>query len=189
MENKLPLMVLLLLITCSTVISQNRDFVIVKPTATTQTDTIFGEIIFPKNGLITKVKIQTNNEKLKFPPNKALAFKYGERYFASVPYNSRYNVFAERIKKGKIELYYYDSNPQSHNSGVAGVAATSLTSFFYIKLASTTDFIKVPHSRKKAATEISELFTDKPEIHNQIRSEDFRIWKLPEIVQKYNEVK
>jgi hypothetical protein len=152
-------------------------------------DTIFGEIIFPKNGVITKAKIIVNNEKMKYPPNEVIGFKYEEKYFASVPYNSHENVFAEGVVDGKMDLFYYDTNPNGYNGGLAGATATSLTSYYFIKLDTMENYLRVPHSREKARDEISILFKDNERIYNQILSEDFRVWKLPDIVKEYNDKK
>ncbi|NPA37349.1 MAG: hypothetical protein GXO47_10925 [Chlorobi bacterium] len=175
----------ILIITSSMLYSQNKDYVILRQTETTMSDTITGEIVFPKNGIITKVKITSNNELKKYTPDKAIGFKYGERYFASVPYNQRTKVFAERVVNGKIELYFYDSSPKGSYGGLAGAVSSSLTSYYFIKK-SNNDFIKVPHSREKAQNEIADLFSDNEKIHNTVLSDKFRVWKLPEIVTEYN---
>ncbi|MGB9831866.1 MAG: hypothetical protein ACPLSP_07330, partial [Fervidicoccus fontis] len=111
-------MILLLILNSSILFGQDikKDYVILRPqNNSVKIDTIFGEIIFPKNGVITKAKIIVNNEKMKYAPNKVIGFKSGERYFASVPYNSHGNVFAERVEDGKMDLYYYDTNPNEYN--------------------------------------------------------------------------
>ncbi|WP_321285362.1 hypothetical protein [uncultured Sunxiuqinia sp.] len=167
-----------------------KDYVVLRPqNNSSKIDTIFGEIIFPKNGIITKAKIIVNNEKMKYAPNKVIGFKSGERYFASVPYNSHGNVFAERVANGKMNLCYYDTNPNGYNGGLAGATATSLTSYYFIKLDTMENYLRVPHSREKARDEISILFKDNERIYNQILSEDFRVWKLPDIVKEYNDKK
>lgn len=184
--------VILSLILWSSIFSwgQNQDYVILKSTESSKIDTVFGEIIFPKNGIIIKAKILTPDGIKKYSPNNVIGFRYGEKYFASVPYNSRGNVFAERIIHGKIDLCYYDTtNPNGYNGGLAGVAATALTSYYFIKSALTDNYLKVPHSREKAKEEISALFKDNEKISNQISSEEFRVWELPKIVKQYNEEK
>jgi hypothetical protein len=185
-------LILLLIFNSSILFGQNtpKDYVVLRPQNNlSKIDTIFGEIIFPKNGVITKAKIIVNNEKMKYPPNKVIEFKYGEKYFASVPYNSHGNVFAERVANGKIDLCYYDSNPNGYNGGLAGATATSLTSYYFIKLDTMKNYLRVPHSREKARDEISVLFKDNEKIYNKVLSEDFRVWKLPEIVKEYNDNK
>jgi len=167
-----------------------KDYVVLRPqNNSSKIDTIFGEIIFPKNGIITKAKIIVNNEKMKYAPNKVIRFKSGERYFASVPYNSHGNVFAERVANGKMNLCYYDTNPSGYYGGLVGATATSLTSYYFIKLDTMENYLRVPHSREKARDEISILFKDNERIYNQILSEDFRVWKLPDIVKEYNDKK
>lgn len=97
------LLVLLLIFNSSILFSQDikKDYVILRPQGnTTRIDTIYGEVILPKNEIITNAKIIVNNEKMKYAPEKVIGFKYGERFFASVPYNSHGNVFAERVEKG-----------------------------------------------------------------------------------------
>ena len=184
--------IILLLIFKSSIFSwgQNQDYVILKSTESSKIDTVFGEIIFPKNGIIINAKILTPDGIKKYSPNNVIGFKYSEKYFASVPYNSRGNVFAERIIDGKIDLCYYDTtNPNGYSGGLAGATATVLTSYYFIKSDSTDNYLKVPHSREKAKEEISALFKNSEKLYNQILSEEFRVWKLPEIVKQYNEEK
>ena len=126
---------------------------------------------------------------MKFTPNKVIGFKSGERYFESVPYNSRGNVFAERVENGKMVLCYYDSNFNGYNGGLVGAAEASLTSYYFIKLDTMVNYLRVPHLREKARDEISVLFKDNEKIYNKVLSEDFRVWKLPEIVKEYNSQK
>ncbi len=185
-------LILLLIFNSLILFGQNikKDYVLLRPqNNSSKIDTIFGEIIFPKKGIITKAKIIVNNEKMKYAPNKLIGFKFGERYFASVPYNSHENVFAERISNGKMDLCYYDTNPNGYNGGLIGATTTSLTSFYFIKLDTMENYLKVPHSRESARDEISFLFKDNETIYNQVLSEDFRVWKLPEIVKEYNDIK
>lgn len=185
-------MILLLIFNTTILFGQNtkKDYVVLRPqNNSSKIDTIFGEIILPKNGVITKAKIIVKNEKMKYSPNKAIEFKYKEKYFASVPYNSHGNVFAERIANGKIDLCYYDSNPNGSYGGLAGATTTFLTSYYFIKLDTMENYLRIPHSREKARDEISVLFKDNERIYNQILSEDFRIWKLPDIVKEYNNKK
>ena len=186
---KKQITILILIINSSILFGQNKDYIILSQTETTKIDTIYGDIIFPKNGIITKAKIISNNEKMKYHPDKIIGFKYGERYFTSVPYNSRGNVFAERIVNGKIELCYYDTNPKGYNGGLSGATATSLTSCYFIKDNLIENYLRVPHSREKAKREISVLFKDNEKIYSKILSEEFRVWKLPEIVKEYNDEK
>ncbi|NOY95918.1 MAG: hypothetical protein GXO81_06000 [Chlorobi bacterium] len=186
---KKQITILILILNSTILLGQNKDYIILRQTETTKIDTIYGEIVFPKNGVITKVKIISNNEKMKYHPNKVIGFKYGERYFSSVPYNLRGNVFAERIVNGKIDLCYYDTNTNRYNGGLAGAAATSLTSYYFIKSNTTEKYLRVPHSREKAREEISALFKNNEKIYSQILSDEFRVWKLPEIVKEYNDKK
>ncbi len=180
------IVILILIINFSMLLGQNKDYVILNQSVATTVDTIYGEIIFPNSGVITKVKIISNNEKMKYYPNDVIGFTYGERYFASVPYNSRQNVFAERIANGKIKLFYYDSSPKGNGGGLAGATATSLTSYYFIKKNTTENYLKVPHSREKAKKKIAVIFKDNEKIYKKILSEEFRVWKLPEIVKEYN---
>lgn len=184
--------IILLIIFKFTIFSwgQNQDYVILKPSESSKIDTVFGEIQFPKNGIIVKAKILTADGIKKYSPDNVIEFKYGEKYFASVPYNSKGNVFAERIIDGRIDLCYYDtSNPNGYGGGAAQATAAALTSYYFIKSDSTDNYLKVPHSREKAKEEISPLFKGSEKIYNQILSEEFRVWKLPEIVKEYNEEK
>ena len=191
MTMKKQFLLLLIILNSSILFSQNvNDYVILKPeNNSNKIDTIFGEIIFPQNGVITKVKIIVNNEKQKYHPNNVIQFKFEERYFVSVPYNSKGNVFAERIVDGKMKLCYYDTNSNGYNGGLVGVAATSLTSYYFIKSDMIEDYLRVPHSREKAREKISSLFKSNEKISEQILSDEFRIWKLPELVKEYNNEK
>lgn len=185
------IIILLLIFKCSIFSwGQNQDYVVVKSTELSKIDTVFGEIQFPKNGIILKAKILTADGIKKYSPDNVVGFKYGETFFASVPYNSRGNVFAERIIDGKIDLCYYDtSNPNGYGGGAAQATAAALTSYYFIKSDSTDNYLKVPHSREKAKEEISVLFKGSEKIYNHVLSEEFRVWKLPEIVKEYNEEK
>ncbi len=180
------LIAFLLILNASIIWGQNKDYVILNSTNASKADTVFGDILFPKNGIIAKVKIMTPDGKKKYCPNDVIGFKYGDRYFASVPFNSKNNTFAEKKVDGKIDLYYYNSGPNAGGGGITGATATYLTSYYYIKPDTSGVYIKVPHSREKAKNKIAELFKDNEEIYNQILSNEFRIWKLPEIVKKYN---
>ena len=188
---KKKIIIIILILNSTLLLGQPKDYVILRQTETTKIDTIYGEIAFPKNRQITKIKILSNNKKHKYQPKESIGFKYGERYFASVPYNSKNNVFAERIINGEISLYYYDTNPNEYSgvglvSGLAGEIAKSITSYFFIKPNTTGGYLRVSHSRKKAREEISFLFKSNEKIYNQILSENFRVWKLPEIVKEFN---
>ena len=184
MKNRI--IILLLFIAPTILWGQNQDYILLKPIETSQVDTVFGEIIFPKNGIIIKAKILTSEGKKKYHPNKVIGFKYGDKYFASVPYNSKGNVFAERIVNGEIDLCYYDTYSKNNTGGLTGAAAAGLTSFYFIKSQNSKDYIRVPHSREKTRNEIAVLFKDNEKIYNQVLSEEFRVWKLPEIVKEYN---
>ena len=181
--------ILLLIFIPSILWGQNRDYIILKHSEILQSDTVFGEIIFPKNGIITKAKISTTEGIEKYSPNKVIGFKYGERYFASVPYNSHGNVFAERVANGKIDLCYYDTYSKDYTGGLTGAAAAELTSYYFIKSKKDDSYMKVPHSREKARDEIAVFFKDNEKIYNQVLSEEFRVWKLPDIVKEYNNEK
>ncbi len=183
------LIILLLAVFSSVLYGQGQDYVILKSAGTLKPDTVFGQVIIPENGIISKAKILTADGKEKYHPNIVIGFKCKDKYFASVPYNSAGNVFAERIVSGKIDLCYYDTNPKGYNNGLAGVAAASLTSYYFIKPNTKNTYLRVPHSREKAREEISLLFKDNFEITHSVLSEDFRVWKLPEIVKQYNDQK
>lgn len=188
---KRQLIVLLLIVYSSVAFGQNdSDYVILRPTNTSnKTDTVFGNITIPKNGMVINVKIKTAEGKRKYHPDEAIGFLCGDKYFASVPYNSRGHVFAERIVKGKVDLCHYSSTPKNYNGGLMGVAVTGLTSFYFIKSDTTDEYIRVPHSKQKMVEEIASLFKDNEKVYHQITSEDFRTWDLTELVKQYDNVK
>jgi len=190
--------ILLVYITFATVAAygqQGSDFVILRPTENSlKPDTVYGDIIFPKNGVLINASIQTADCKKKYSPNKVIGFKYGDRYFASVPYTTG-RVFAERVINGEIELCYYSTEIQNttYAGGLTGAVLAdigiSLTSFFYIKSDKTKDYMSVPHSKKKLIEKLAFIFEDNESIYKQIQSNDFKINQLPELVRKYNETK
>ncbi len=172
---------------------QGTDFVILRPTNdAAKPDTVFGQIIFPKNGVVTFAKILTTNGKKKFHPNKAIGFKYGDRYFASVPYTNGH-VYAERLINGPIELCYYSTEIQNTKyqggaaGGLLGGTAISLTSFYYVKSNKSQDYMSVPHSKKKLIEKIGFIFEDNDSVYKQLVDEDFKTWQIPELVRKYND--
>ncbi len=187
------LLLLLILVTSFVFGQQETDYVILRPTKdSAKIDTVFGQIIFPKNGVVISAKILTTNGKKKFHPNKAIGFKYGDRYFASVPYTNGH-VYAERLINGPIELCYYTTeipntkHPGGAVGGLLGGTAISLTSFYYVKSDKTQDYMSVPHSKKKIIEKIGFIFEDNETVYKKIMNEDFKTWQLPELVRKYNE--
>ena len=188
--------ILLLFIIFATIVARGQhgtDFVILRPDEElSKPDTIYGDIIFPKNGVLINARILTTDGKKKYSPNKVIGFKYGERYFASVPYTTGH-VFAERIINGKIELCYYSTEIQNatYAGGLSGAiladVGISLTSYFYIKSDKTKDYISVPHSKKKLIEKLALIFEDNESIYKQIKSNHFETKQLPELVRKYNE--
>lgn len=168
------------------------DYVILRPgDKLSKPDTIFGDIVFPQNGVLINATIQTTNGRKKYSPNKVIGFKYGNRYFASVPYTTGH-VFAERLINGKIELCYYTTEIQNtaYPGGLSGdvmaYIGISLTSYYYIKSNKTQEYISVPHSKKKLVKNIAFIFEDNEKVLKQIQSKEFEIDQLPELIRKYN---
>ena len=188
--------ILLFLFILTTLIAsaqQGNDFILLRPVDNlSKPDTIFGEIVFPKNGVLINATIITTEGKKRYSPNKVVGFKFGDRYFASVPYTTGH-VFAERQIKGKIELYYYSTEIQNtvYPGGLTGNAMAyvgiSLTSYYYIKSDKTQDYISVPHSKNKLVKKIAFIFEDNENLYKQIQSEEFEPNQLPELIRKYNE--
>lgn len=183
------ILIILLLSNLTFLVAQPPDFVILRDSKGLKSDTVYGEIIFSKNGIVSRAKIMTTEGKKKYSPNKAYGFKYGERYFASVPYTNG-RVFAERFINGPIELCYYSSDPKTYSGGLVGAlmtaGAVSLTSFYYVKSDQTDDFIRVPNSKKKLIERIAYLFEDNQEIYDKIILGEFKHWELPKIIEDYN---
>jgi hypothetical protein len=168
-------------------------------------DTIFGKIGLPENGIILKVKIQTNNGKEKYKIKETIGFRAGEVYFASLKYNKGY-VFAPRLIEGEIDLYFYYSGTGgytylfsgdnlkadliSNSIGLAYEAvAVSMTSYYYIYDSKTDNYYRVPHSSKKFLEQISDIFKDNTDIYNKILNGTYKPHQIAEIVELYNNSK
>lgn len=189
---KETILYLLLLIPFAVCGQVENDYLILRPDKeTTKQDTIWGDIILPENGVIVKVKIMTPNGLEKFKIKKTCEFHANGKYFARVPYSTGF-VIAERLLKGTIDLYFYDTRIKNYNysGGVIGGAMAStmigMTSFYYLKRNKTDNFIKVPHSKKKIIDDLAYIFKDNENIYNKIKNGDFEPWQVPSFVEKFN---
>ena len=195
---------LIIFILTTVVFSQRMtDYVILKPKdKLIKPDTIFGQIDLPKNGIILKAKIKTSSGKKKYKIKEVIGFKAGDLYFASLPYSNGY-VFAPRLIKGKIDLYFYCTGNGGYtyiyNTGnmyvdlissiianATKAAMVNITSYFYIYDYKTNEYYKIPHSENKFKEVIADIFKENPEVYRKIINGDYKPNQIPEIVELYN---
>jgi len=192
MKNQIIL--LFLILTTSFVFGQQADgYVITRRTNNlTELDSVFGQITFPSNGILSSIKIKTINGKKKFKPNNIIGFKAGETYFSSIPYGGN-NVFAERLINGPIELYYYTTklDYRAFGGGLVGglyaMTVNSVSSRFFVKSIKTNGYLLVPRSSKKVIDEIAFIFEDNKEIYDSFKTVNYKTEEIIEFVKKYNE--
>ncbi|MCC6684408.1 MAG: hypothetical protein IT247_04995 [Bacteroidia bacterium] len=179
------------------------DFVVLrKQSDTLKSDTIYGTVILPHNGVFWNVKIKTASGEKKFKPKEVARIKAQNLYFASIPYGKSYAI-VPRILDGEVELYFYYTGSDrlsfiskmqdDFNSDIAydnhlmiSESIWNATSNFYIFNRTTNQFIKITRSSEKFKENISEIFKSNESIYRKIKNGDYKPEQIGQIVKSYN---
>ncbi len=179
------------------------DYLVLKSKSdSVNTDTIFGQIDLPSDGVFWNVKIITSTGIRKYKTKEVLRLQSGNIHFAGIPYGKS-NAIVPRILEGEKELYFYYTGsdrlsfiPKMQNDFnrdidydnflILSESIWNATSNFYIFDSISKKYYKVPKAKKKFIEEISELFKSNEEIYKRIKNGVYKPEHIGHIIHLYN---
>jgi hypothetical protein len=200
---KLPFFTLLILISSISFGQIQSDYVVLRPiNDTTTVDTVFGEVIIPRNGVFLNVKIETATGLKKFKSKQVLCLQAGDIHFASIKWGQSFAI-VPRILEGNLDLYFYYTGqdrlsfiPQMKKELQANIsyddrllissAIWNASSNYYIYEPESKEYYKITGSKEKFKNEIAPLFIKHPEIYQKILDGTYEPKHVGWLVKIYN---
>lgn len=203
-KTKLILIMIVFIINVCPINAQNSvDFLVLRSKSDSlNSDTIFGQIDLPSNGVFWNVKIKTSTGVRKYKTKEVLRLQSGNIHFAGIPYGKSIAI-VPRILEGEKELYFYYTGsdrlsfiPKMQNDFnrdidydnflILSESIWNATSNFYIFDSISKKYYKVPKAKKKFIEEISELFKSNEEIYKRIKNGVYKPEHIGHIIHLYN---